>query len=187
MTFFELILIAVALSMDAFAVSVCKGICSIKRSISTAVIVGLYFGIFQAIMPLLGYYLGDSIHQYVEAYSGYVACFILSCIGYVMIKNAIKADDGENKEDEANLSIAPLAMISAAIATSIDAFAVGVVFSTLEINLYSSVAIIGLTTFIISFIGVRIGSLFNDKLQKKAEIIGGVTLIIIGIKILIFG
>ncbi len=181
MTFIELLLIGVALSMDAFAVSICKGVTASARNLKNGVLVGLYFGVFQALMPTLGFFLGNGVYQYIEQYSGYLSFAILAFIGTIMIKNAVKGGGDE----EENQSLAFVPMVLAAIATSIDAFAVGIVFSTEQINILYAASVIGLTTFTISVLGVLIGYLFNEKMKKSAEIVGGITLICIGLSMLI--
>ena len=176
----ELFLIAVGLSMDAFAVSVCKGLSTQTLQRRHYLIVGAWFGGFQALMPTLGYLLGSTFEQYITSVDHWVAFILLSVIGGNMLKEAFSKD-----EETADASFAPKAMLLLAVATSIDALAVGVTFSFLSVNLLEAVTVIGSVTFAISLAGVAIGSRFGDKLKEKAEIMGGLILIILGCKILI--
>lgn len=179
MSLLEIILIGVGLAMDAFAVSICKGLTMKKFNIKKAIIIASYFGIFQACMPLVGYALGINFASAIEKIDHWIAFILLSTIGINMIKESIKSG-----EDKINDSIDFKTMIVLAIATSIDALAVGITFSFLNVNIIQSILIIGTTTFIISALGVLIGNAFGDKLKGKSEIIGGIILIIIGFKIL---
>ena len=179
MKIYEIILLGFGLSMDAFAVAVCKGLSSEKFSIKNALIVGAWFGIFQALMPLIGYLLGWLIADFIREFDHWIAFILLSFIGGKMIYEAIK---GEEKNDA---SVAFLVMLPLAIGTSIDAMAAGITLALSEANIYIAVAIIGVITFILSAIGVKIGNIFGAKFQKKAEIFGGVVLICLGLKILI--
>ncbi len=183
MTFIELLLVAIALALDAFAVSVCLGLSASGKRLKTALIAGLYFGLFQAIMPLLGYFLGDMIQGFMANYSGYISLLILASIGIIMIKNALKTND---EDEDKTFSLSVLSMFSAAIATSIDAFAVGIAFASLQVDIFLSASVIGITAFIISIFGISLGAAIGEKYQKKAEILGGSVLILIGLKILFF-
>ena len=176
----ELLMIAVGLSMDAFAVSVCKGLSMKKITIGKMAVVGLWFGGFQALMPLLGYFLGSTFEQYIKAVDHWVAFVLLALIGGNMIREALSKDD-----DGADASLAFKPMLLMAIATSIDALAVGITFACLSVNIIPAVSFIGATTFILSATGVKIGSIFGDKWKSKAELAGGVILILIGTKILL--
>lgn len=176
----ELLMIAVGLSMDAFAVSVCKGLSMKKITIGKMAVVGLWFGGFQALMPLLGYFLGSTFEQYIKAVDHWVAFVLLALIGGNMIREALSKDD-----DGADASLAFKPMLLMAIATSIDALAVGITFACLSVNIIPAVSFIGATTFILSAAGVKIGSIFGDKWKSKAELAGGVILILIGTKILL--
>lgn len=178
----ELMLVAVGLSMDAFAVSVCKGLNTKKRPLKTGIVAGLYFGGFQALMPAAGYICGGTMRQYIEAVSKYVALFLLCLIGINMIRENLK---GESKEASASLGVA--VMLPAAVATSIDAFAVGITLAALNVNIIPSVMLIGATTFLIAFVGVWIGHFFGDRLGNRAGILGGIILILIGLRIFITG
>ena len=162
--------------MDAFAVSICKGLSMNKVKVKRCLIVGIYFGIFQALMPILGYFFGSSFKDIIINVDHFIIFLILLLIGINMIT------EQEEKVDN-NINFKTMLLLS--IATSIDAFAVGITFSFLNINIISSVIIIGLTTFTISFIGVLLGNQIGNKYQRKAKILGGITLIILGIKILL--
>lgn len=175
----ELILIAVGLAMDAFAVSVCKGLSMSKMEWKKAVIIGLYFGGFQALMPLIGYILGVGFEDKIKSIDHWIAFILLVFIGINMIKEAF-----ETKE-ESNDKIDFKTMIILAIATSIDALAVGVTFAFLNVNIMLAISLIGIITFIISMIGVKIGNVFGDKYETKAELAGGFILIFLGVKILL--
>jgi len=181
MSFFSLFLLAVGLSMDAFAVAVCKGLAMKKITVSNAGVVGLWFGGFQALMPLLGYLLAAQFKDSITAYSHWIAFALLSLIGGNMIREAIM----EKEEEAADSALSVRSMLPLAIATSIDALAVGVTFAFLDVRILPSVILIGCTTFLLSAAGVKAGSLFGAKYEKKAEILGGVILILLGIKTLL--
>lgn len=176
----ELFLLAVGLSMDAFAVSVCKGLAMSKISIGKAGIVGLWFGGFQALMPLLGYLLGSSFSSYITAVDHWIAFVLLVFIGGNMIREALGED-----EDTASDSLAVKEMFLLAVATSIDALAVGVTFAFLQVQILPAILFIGVTTFILSAVGVKVGNLFGIRFKAKAEMTGGIILICIGLKILL--
>lgn len=180
MSLFEILLIAIGLAMDAFAVSVCKGLSMKKLKKRKVVIVGLYFGTFQAIMPLAGYLLGTTFSELVISIDHWIAFIFLSVIGIKMISDSFK-NDVEDKNEKLDFKT----MIILAIATSIDALAIGITFAFFEINIIKAILIIGFVTFTLSSIGVIIGNKFGDKFQGKAEIIGGGILILIGLKILL--
>ena len=180
MQFWELIAIAVALSMDVFAVSVCKGLSVKKVRLSHALIAGLYFGGFQAMMPLIGYLLGSQFEELITSIDHWIAFALLAFIGANMIREALG-----KKEDELNDSFAFKVMLPLAVATSIDALAVGVTFAFLKVDIIPAVLLIGATTFLLSALGVKIGSLFGLRFKKKAELFGGIVLILIGLKILL--
>ena len=185
MGFIELFLIGVGLSMDAFAVSVCKGLnMREKLNIKHAGIIALFFGGFQAIMPLIGYFLGVNFESLIKSFDHWIAFVLLGFIGGKMIWEAVTEKDEENEDNaDGSLNIKELFML--AVATSIDALAVGITFAFLSVNIWSSVSIIGVTTFILAFIGVIIGNKFGSKYKNKAEIAGGAILILIGTKILL--
>ncbi len=176
----ELIILSVGLAMDAFAVSICKGLAMKKMKWKNAIIIGLYFGIFQAIMPLIGYLLGVRFQSAITSIDHWVAFVLLVGIGANMIREAMSKE-----KEEASDSIKVKDMLILAIATSIDALAIGITFAFLEVNITLAVSLIGIITFIISVIGVKIGNIFGDKYEKKAELVGGIILIGLGIKILI--
>lgn len=175
----ELLILAVGLSMDAFAVAVCKGLCMCKMSYKKAVIIGGFFGGFQALMPLIGYLLGTTFKDYIVSFDHWIAFILLVIIGINMIRESKEAC--EIFED--TIDIKNMLMLS--LATSIDALAIGVTFAFLHVKIIPAISIIGITTFVISFVGVKIGNVFGEKYKAKAEIIGGVILILMGIKILL--
>lgn len=183
MGLFEISFIGIGLAADAFAVSVCKGLSMKKFILRNAIIIGLYFGLFQAIMPLLGYYLSVNFQSIVESIDHWIAFILLSIIGGKMILESIRSNNVY--EEDYNESIKFKTMFLLALATSIDALAVGITMAFLEVNIFQSISIIGLITLLLSIIGVKIGNRFGDKFQNKAEIIGGVILILIGTKILL--
>ena len=180
MTFLELLLIAIGLSMDAFSVSICKGLTTKKFSWRMALVCGLWFGLFQALMPIIGYFLGAQFQEMIEAYDHWIAFGLLFLIGANMIREAIWG-----KEEQQDGSLGFKTMLLLAIATSIDALAVGVSFACIQVELWSSVLIIGLTTFLFSVLGVKIGNVFGSRYEKSASIVGGIILILIGLKILL--
>lgn len=178
----ELFFIAIGLSMDAFAVSVCKGLSTQGNCRKVSIITGAWFGVFQALMPFLGYLCGEGISRYITAVSKYVALIVLSLIGINMIREALK-----EQEECADASLSPKIMFPAAIATSIDAFAVGITLAALQVHIVPAVLLIGCTTFFISFAGVHVGNVFGNRFEKQAAIFGGVVLICIGLRIFIAG
>ena len=181
----ELLLIAVGLSMDAFAVSVCKGL-GMKTGINLkqTFLIALFFGGFQALMPFIGWLVGSQFEKYITAYDHWIAFVLLCFIGGKMLYECIFKKGEDTVESESALDIKELFVL--AIATSIDALAVGVTFALLpDVNIGTSVLFIGLTTFLLSGIGVFIGNRFGSRFEKKAEIAGGVILILIGLKILL--
>lgn len=175
----DLFVIAVGLSMDAFAVAICKGLSVKKVSVKHGLIVGLYFGGFQAVMPLLGYLLGSSFAKYIEAFDHWVAFVLLGIIGINMIR------ESREKEEALDASFGLKAMLPMAIATSIDALAVGISFAFMRVQIGWAVLFIGVTTFTLSAIGVKLGNLFGAKYKSKAELFGGIVLILLGTKILL--
>ena len=183
--FIELLLMGVGLAMDAFAVSVCKGLSMKKLNKKQAVVIGLYFGGFQALMPLVGWVLGSQFQQYITNIDHWIAFVLLGFIGGKMVIEAVKE---WNEEDIVEVKDPPLDhknMFMLAIATSIDALAVGITFAFLETPIIEAITIIGITTMIISIIGVVVGNFFGGKYKHKAELVGGVILILLGLKILI--
>lgn len=176
----ELFLIAVGLSMDAFAVSVCKGLAMPKCTFKKAAIVGLWFGGFQALMPAIGYVLGAQFQETIASIDHWIAFVLLALIGGNMIHEAL-----DNDEEEADASLDVKTMFLLAVATSIDALAIGITFAFLKVNIIPAVCFIGIVTFIISFARVKIGNVFGARYKNKAEIVGGVILILLGLKILL--
>ena len=174
----ELFLIAVGLSMDAFAVSVCKGLAMPKCTFKKAAIVGLWFGGFQALMPAIGYVLGAQFQEAIASIDHWIAFVLLALIGGNMIHEAL-----DNDEADASLNVKTMFLL--AVATSIDALAIGITFAFLKVNIIPAVCFIGIVTFIISFAGVKIGNVFGARYKNKAEIVGGIILILLGLKILL--
>ncbi|WP_294668093.1 manganese efflux pump MntP [Ruminococcus sp.] len=177
----DLFILAVGLSMDAFAVSVCKGLSLGKIKPKHMCIAGAWFGGFQALMPLIGYFLGSFFAEMIEKYDHWVAFVLLAIIGGNMIKESF------GKDEKVDSSMDVKSMLLLAIATSIDALAVGVTFAFLQVQIVPAVSFIGVITFIFSAVGVKIGSLFGTKYKSKAELFGGIVLVLIGIKILLEG
>ena len=176
----ELFILAVGLSMDAFAVAVCKGLAMPKCTFKKAAIVGLWFGGFQALMPAIGYILGAQFQEAIASIDHWIAFVLLALIGGNMIHEAL-----DNDEEEADASLDVKTMFLLAVATSIDALAIGITFAFLKVNIIPAVCFIGIVTFIISFAGVKIGNVFGARYKNKAEIVGGVILILLGLKILL--
>lgn len=181
MSIWVLFILAVGLSMDAFAVSVCKGLSLGKIKPKHMCIAGAWFGGFQALMPLIGYFLGSFFAEMIEKYDHWVAFVLLAIIGGNMIKESF------DKDEKVDSSMDVKSMLLLAIATSIDALAVGVTFAFLQVQIVPAVSFIGVITFIFSAVGVKIGSLFGTKYKSKAELFGGIVLVLIGIKILLEG
>ena len=178
----SVILLGVGLAMDAFAVSVCKGLSVGKVQIKHLLLAGAWFGAFQAIMPLAGYFLGTSFHKYIEAFDHWIAFILLVLIGANMLREAFSKEE----EKPADASFGIKTMFIMAVATSIDALAVGVALAMEEnTNILFSVLVIGAVTFLLSALGVKLGSVFGEKYEKKARIAGGVILILIGLKVLL--
>ncbi|MCM1234861.1 MAG: manganese efflux pump MntP family protein [Ruminococcus flavefaciens] len=182
--FIELILIGVGLSMDAFAVSVCKGLAMERVNKKQSIIIGLYFGGFQALMPFIGWLLGIRFQKYIVSVDHWIAFVLLVFIGGKMIVEAVR-EKGEEEAAEKDLPINHKEMLLLAVATSIDALAVGITFAFLDIPIVEAVVIIGCITFVLSILGVVAGNYFGNRYKKKAEITGGVILILIGFKILL--
>lgn len=176
----EILLLGIGLAMDAFAVSICKGLSMKRMNWKNAVIIALYFGTFQMLMPMIGYFLGSSFESFVTTFDHWIAFILLSLIGGNMIKESFDNEDGK-KNDKVDFKT----MVVLALATSIDALAVGITFAFFDVNLLLAVSIIGIITFIISIFGVKIGNKFGDKYQNKAELMGGIILVLLGIKILL--
>ncbi len=180
MSLVELFLIAVGLSMDAFAVSICKGLSMQKLNLRHALIIGLYFGGFQALMPMIGYFLGVRFQNAITAYDHWIAFILLAVIGGNMIKEAL-----DKEEETCDASVAVQDMLLLAVATSIDALAVGVTFAFLRVQILPAITFIGCTTFVLSVAGVKTGTVFGARYKSRAELTGGLILILIGLKILI--
>lgn len=176
----ELFLLAVGLSMDAFAVATCKGLAMKRISVKNVCLVGLWFGGFQALMPALGYLLGTMFADYIVAVDHWVAFILLAIIGGNMIREALS---GEEEESDGSLDVRTMFLL--AVATSIDALAVGVNFAFLEVHVGFAVLFIGVTTFVLSCIGVKVGSVFGTRYKARAEIAGGVILVLLGVRILL--
>lgn len=192
MNFFEIFAVALGVSMDAFAVAICKGMSFKRASIKNALIVALYFGIFQAAMPLIGYFLGSQFSENIVKYDHWLAFILLGAIGANMIK------ESSNKSCEAVEEVAVVSgngvlerglcfktMLILAIATSIDALAVGITLAFLKVHIVLAVIFIGIITFINSFVGVKIGNVFGVKYKSRAEFVGGIILMAMGTKILL--
>jgi putative Mn2+ efflux pump MntP len=179
MGFLELFLIAVGLSMDAFAVSICKGLSLRQMEWNKALLAGAWFGVFQALMPVIGYFAGRSFADKVAGFDHWIVFILLGLIGGNMIR------ESRGDEEDVDPSFGILNMFLLAIATSIDALAVGVTFAFLEVRILPAVTFIGVITFLLSALGVKIGSIFGTKYKSKAELSGGVILILLGIKILL--
>ena len=180
MSLIELFLIAVGLSMDAFAVSVCKGLSVRKAEPRHSLIVGAYFGGFQALMPALGYVLGRQFESLITSVDHWIAFVLLGIIGGNMIREALKGE-----QEELDDSFTFRTMLPLAIATSIDALAMGVTFAFLQVQIVPAVLFIGVTTFVLSAVGLKVGNVFGAKYKSRAELFGGVVLVLMGIKILL--
>lgn len=176
----ELLIISVGLAMDAFAVSIGKGLSLRSIKLRHVLSAGLWFGGFQALMPLIGYMLGTTFSAVVSDFDHWVAFFLLGIIGFNMIRDSFSKEE-DNHNDDFSFKV----MLMLAIATSIDALAVGVSFAFLHVDLWMSVAVIGITTFILSALGIKIGNVFGNRYKSKAEFTGGVVLVLMGVKILV--
>ena len=202
MSFIELFILAVGLSMDAFAVAACAGLTMPKTNIKKTLVIGLYFGLFQAVMPLVGYLAATLFADRIITYDHWIAFALLCLLGVKMIIGSFKkegcadrecpdgiCDDracpGGKKPDRAEASVKPAQMFPLALATSIDALAVGISFAFLRMNIVPAVLFIGLTTFVLSIAGVKIGNVFGTRFKSRAEMAGGIILIMIGLKILL--
>ena len=180
MGFLELFLIAVSLSMDAFAVSVCKGLSTGRPRLGQCLTCGVYFGGFQALMPFLGWLLGIRFQELITSVDHWIAFVLLGLIGFNMVRESLGPEEGGM-----DTSFGPRAMFPLAVATSIDALAVGITFAFLQVEILPAVALIGCTTLILSALGVRIGALVGERFQSRAKLFGGLVLIAIGVKILL--
>ena len=175
----ELFVLAVGLSMDAFAVAICKGLALGRASLKSSVIVGLWFGFFQALMPLIGYFLGIQLSDLIQSFDHWVAFVLLAAIGISMI-----VESRSKKDEDESPSLSVRAMFPLALATSIDALASGVALAAVDGNIYWAVSFIGVITFLLSVAGVKLGAIAGDRYKAKAELLGGIILVAIGLKIL---
>lgn len=181
MGLWELFVLAIGLSMDAFAVAICKGLSIREIRWKQCALVGLYFGAFQAGMPLLGYALGVQFKDFIVSIDHWIAFVLLGIIGGKMIKESLESGEADEQSDSLRFGV----MVQLAVATSIDALAVGVTFAFLNVDIIPAVLFIGVITFVCSFAGVKIGNVFGARFKKKAEFFGGVILVLMGIKILL--
>ena len=185
MTFIELFLIGVGLSMDAFAAAICQGLFMTRIKWGHALTVGLYFGGFQALMPFIGWMLGSQFADRIQQYDHWIAFILLVLIGGNMIREALSGDEEDAAQAETDLRLDHKKLFLMAIATSIDALAIGVTFAFLETAILPAIGFIGCTTFCISVAGVAVGCWFGARYKKRAEITGGAILVLLGIKILL--
>ena len=184
MGFLELFLLGVGLSMDAFAVSVCKGLAMKKATLKSQMTCGIWFGGFQALMPLIGFFLGALFADAIKSFDHWIAFALLALIGANMLKEAL--ENGCDCEEEHDADMSVKTMFVMAVATSIDALAVGISLAMAgDVNIWAAIALIGVTTCVLSALGVKIGNIFGSRYEKKAEFAGGVILILLGIKILL--
>lgn len=184
MSFFEIIMIGIGLSMDAFAAAICKGLCMRKATVKNVLVIGFFFGGFQAMMPVIGYFLGKQFENYIVAVDHWIAFVLLGFIGGKMILDVVKGEEEEAScKIETALDIKEILVL--AVATSIDALAVGISFAFLQVNIQTAALAIGITTFLLSALGVVIGNKFGSRYKNKATLAGGIILILIGLKILL--
>ena len=176
----QLFILAVGLSMDAFAVSVCKGLSIRSLKLRHALVVGVWFGAFQALMPAIGWLLGSAFADLIRSVDHWIAFVLLALIGGNMIREALSRE-----EEDADPSLAPVTMLLLAVATSIDALAVGVTFAFLGVDILPAVTLIGICTFLLSAAGVKLGNVFGSRYKSGAELAGGIVLVLIGAKILL--
>ena len=183
--FIELFLLGIGLAMDAFAVSVCKGLGMRRLNKKQTLIIGLYFGGFQALMPLIGWLLGSQFQKYITSIDHWIAFILLSFIGGKLMLEAIREGNEEETVDGMDAPLDHKNMLVLAVATSIDALAVGITFAFLDTPIIEAITIIGITTMVISIIGVVVGNFFGSRYKSKAEFIGGLILVLLGLKILL--
>lgn len=183
--FIELFLLGIGLAMDAFAVSVCKGLGMRKLNKKQTLIIGLYFGGFQALMPLIGWLLGSQFQKYITRIDHWIAFILLGFIGGKMMIEAIREWNEEETVDVIDAPLDHKNMLVLSVATSIDALAVGITFAFLDTPIIEAITIIGITTMVISIIGVVVGNFFGSRYKSKAEFIGGLILVLLGLKILL--
>ena len=181
MSIIELIIISIGLGMDACSVAICKGLCMNKRSYKNALIIGFYFALFQFIMPLIGFSIGNRYGNNLKLYSHFISFILLLLLGLNMIKESFNKD-----ENDFNDSVSFKSMIIPSIATSIDALSIGITFSLLDINIITSSILIFIITFILSFLGTIIGQIFGIKYKKFSQLLGGFILIFMGLKMLLY-
>lgn len=184
MGLFEVIMIGVGLSMDAFAASVCKGLAMRRLNVKNMLVIALFFGGFQAMMPCIGWFLGKQFEEYITSFDHWVAFALLAFIGGKMIFDVFRGGE-ENSSGEKNDCLNIKEILTLAVATSIDALAVGISFAFLQVNIIKAVSVIGVTTFVLSAAGVVIGNMFGARYEKKATLAGGIILVLIGLKILL--
>lgn len=180
MSIWELFVIAVGLSMDAFAVSVCKGLSAGRVRLGHALTAGIWFGGFQALMPFLGWLLGSRFQSFISSVDHWIAFLLLGLIGLNMVR-----ESRSQEEEEVGASFAPKAMLPLAVATSVDALTVGITFAFLQVEIYWAITLIGVTTFVLSAIGVKAGGIVGERGKSRAELAGGLVLILMGCKILV--
>lgn len=180
MDLLSIVLLAVGLSMDAFAVAICKGLAQKDPSLRSCIIVGVWFGVFQALMPVIGYYLGSAMYDLISDYDHWIAFILLAAIGFNMIREAL-SDEDEGIDDDVGVRT----MLPLAVATSIDALAVGISLAMDEGSILEPAILIGVITFLISAVGMKVGGIVGNRFGKKAEAAGGAILILIGVKILL--
>ncbi len=183
MSIYEILILAVALAMDAFAISVCKGLAMHKINYTHTAIIALFMGFFQALMPTIGWLLGSGFQSFIQEFDHWIAFVLLAFIGGKMIYECLTNKDEQECKKESILDVKELFIL--AIATSIDALATGVTFAFLKVNIVLSVILIGCITYVICFCGVIIGNKFGIKYKSKAEIAGGIALVLLGLKILL--
>lgn len=184
MSIVELFLIGVGLSMDAFAVAVCQGLCMPKLNLRQGGVIALYFGGFQALMPLIGWFLGSQFAGYIQSFDHWVAFVLLALIGGNMVREALSPEE-EETSCAVNSKLDHKKLFMMAVATSIDALAIGVAFAFMDVSILPAVSLIGCTTFCLSLVGVVVGNFFGSRYKKRAELTGGIILILLGVKILL--
>lgn len=184
MSIVELFLIGVGLSMDAFAVAICQGLCMPKLNLRHGGVIALYFGGFQALMPLIGWFLGSQFAGYIQSFDHWVAFVLLALIGGNMVREALSPEE-EETSCAVNSKLDHKKLFMMAVATSIDALAIGVAFAFMDVLILPAVSLIGCTTFCLSLVGVVVGNFFGSRYKKRAELTGGIILILLGVKILL--
>lgn len=185
MSLVEIFLIGIGLSMDAFAVAICQGLSMKKLNIRHSLVIALFFGGFQAMMPLLGWFLGSQFAGYIQRFDHWVAFALLGVIGFNMIRGALASEEEDEEDCGCGEGLDLKRLLLMAVATSIDALAVGITFAFLTVPILPAVSVIGCTTFFLSFVGVAVGNYFGARFKKQAELSGGIILILLGVKILL--